>query len=470
MGMQCLWDEKLPGLGGVFQVRSTEALKDLELRVRRLVRKHEELRAQRLLALNGSFLLSLSAAPVVNGNTFRRRFRLHYSALSHSVQIRLSERFCLTVGGASHVQSSSGAGAAKLMLAANTSVIPGTNVRTSLNVTGTSPDCELSVSRSLSPHCFVQQKLGLSRDGRYLSLMMSPWLSRTIRGSLMGTFSSDPSLSFSLVKSSLRSGHRARVFCDLQPDSGEVGVMFKYKPVKGFSLKLCPTLSRQGLGLQLTCTKASRDTLSKLHWALQVRHASLGLRLTLCRCGLRFVVPLELWSEASGPLCAPDLALALAIWAVPPFILSVLRGGWLAVRGWVKDLWPKESPPSATNGSSDVQQDVSAQRHVLSPEAAKRRREEEAINGLVILEAHYGGNAGDGGNGNGPAGPEIDVTECLMARVRQSQLQLSNTPKSTLLGFGRHEAGVAARLTIQYRFGGQIYTRSFGETDVVILP
>lgn len=440
-----------------------DRLKDLELRVRRLVRKHEELRAQRLLALNGSFLLSLSAAPVVNGNTFRRRFRLHYSALSHSVQIRLSERFCVTVGGASHVQSSSGAGAAKLMLAANTSVIPGTNVRTSLNVTGTSPDCELSVSRSLSPHCFVQQKLGLSRDGRYLSLMMSPWLTRTIRGSLSGTFSSDPSLSFSLVKTSLRSGHRARVFCDLQPDSGELGVMFKYKPVKGFSLKLCPTIStRQGLGLQVTCTKASRDTLSKLHWALQVRHASLGLRLTLCRCGLRFVMPLELWSEASGPLSTPDLALALAIWAVPPFILSVLRAGWLAMHGWVKDLWSKESPASAENGSSDVQEDVSAQRQVLSPEATKRRREEEAINGLVILEAHYGGVSGDA--------PEIDVTECLMARVRQSQLQLSNTPKSTLLGFGRHEAGGAARLTIQYRFGGQIYTRSFGETDVVILP
>eukprot|EP00434_Breviolum_minutum_P008423 symbB.v1.2.007435.t1/scaffold454.1/size202171/9 len=406
-----------------------------ELRVRRLVRKHEELRAQRLLALNGSFLTSLSAAPVRSGDTFRRRFRLHYSALSHSVQIHLSERFCLTVGGACHVQSSSGAGAAKLMLAATTSVIPGTNVRTAVNVTGTSPDCDFSVSRSLSPQCFVQQKFGMSRDGRYLSLMVSPWLTRTIRGNLTGIFSSDPSLSFSLVKTSLKSGHRARVFCDLQADSGEVGVMFKYKPVKGFSMKLCPTLSRQGLGVQLTCSKASRDALSKLHWALQVRSASLGLRLTLCRCGLRFVVPVELWSEASGPLSATDVAVALAIWAAPPFIISVLRGGWLALHGWVKDMWASKEVPTSTANGSDMQQDAIRQRQVMSSEASKRRREEEAVNGLLILEALYGAE---------------DVTDCLMARVRRSQLQLSNAPKSTLLGFGGHQAS----LKIRYRFGG----------------
>ncbi|CAK9109624.1 unnamed protein product [Durusdinium trenchii] len=160
----------------------------------------------------------------------RSRFRLHYSALSHSVQIRLSVRpqcgrvfravvqalfsngcgeFKRTLahlgastlvqptachaayaertadelrklfahgaraGRASHVQSNSGAGAAKLMLAANT-----TAGHSEGEVTGTSPDAELSVGRSLSPHCFVQQKFGLSRDGRYLSLMFSPWLTR----------------------------------------------------------------------------------------------------------------------------------------------------------------------------------------------------------------------------------------------------------------------------------------------------
>eukprot|EP00913_Durusdinium_trenchii_P018616 g17494.t1 len=346
------------------------------------------------------------------------RFRLHYSALSHSVQIRLSERFSLTVGGASHVQSNSGAGAAKLMLAANTTVIPGTNVRASLNVTGTSPDAELSVGRSLSPHCFVQQKFGLSRDGRYLSLMFSPWLTRTLRGSLTGSFSSDSSLSFSLVKSSFGCGHRVRAFCDLQPESGEVGLMFKYKPVKGFSMKVSPSISRQGFGVQIICTKASSDALSKLHWALQVRTGGLGLRLTLYRCGLRFVIPVELWTEASGPLSATDIGLALAIWAAPPFVISLLRSGWLAL----SRLWASIS---------------------LSFERV----------------------APDDGDDNAE-----DVTDCLMARVRQSQLQLSNAPKSTLLGFGHHQAGDSAVLTIRYRFGGLTYTRSFGEKDVVILP
>ncbi|CAE8642655.1 unnamed protein product, partial [Polarella glacialis] len=38
-----------------------DRLKDLESRVQRLVQKHEELRSQRLLGLNGSFTLSLAA-------------------------------------------------------------------------------------------------------------------------------------------------------------------------------------------------------------------------------------------------------------------------------------------------------------------------------------------------------------------------------------------------------------------------
>lgn len=441
-----------------------DRLQDLELRVQGLVRKHEELRAQRLLGLNGSFLLSVSTAPVASAPTFKRRFRLHYSALSHSVQIRLSERFSLTVGGASHVQSNSGAGAAKLMLAANTTVIPGTNVRASLNVTGTSPDAELSVGRSLSPHCFVQQKFGLSRDGRYLSLMFSPWLTRTLRGSLTGSFSSDPSLSFSLVKSSFGCGHRVRAFCDLQPESGEVGLMFKYKPVKGFSMKVSPSISRQGFGVQIICTKASSDALSKLHWALQVRTGGLGLRLTLYRCGLRFVIPVELWTEASGPLSATDIGLALAIWAAPPFVISLLRSGWLALsRLWATSA---DAAPKAA-ATEKLQEEAGTQRMLVADEARRRRKDEEAMNGLVILEALYGTSSPPSSE---EGADNVDVTDCLMARVRQSQLQLSNAPKSTLLGFGHHQAGDSAVLTIRYRFGGLTYTRSFGEKDVVILP
>ncbi|CAK9016018.1 Uncharacterized protein C9E9.15 [Durusdinium trenchii] len=130
-------------------------LKDLELRVQGLVRKHEEI-----------------------GTGLPGRFRLHYSALSHSVQIRLSERFSLTVGGASTLVQPTACHAAYAERTADELRKLFAHGARAGRVTGTSPDAELSVGRSLSPHCFVQQKFGLSRDGRYLSLMFSPWLTR----------------------------------------------------------------------------------------------------------------------------------------------------------------------------------------------------------------------------------------------------------------------------------------------------
>ncbi|CAJ1394580.1 unnamed protein product [Effrenium voratum] len=450
-----------------------DRVKDLESRVRRLVRKHEELRAQRLLGLNGSFLLSSAATPATPASIFNRRFRLHYSALSYAVQVQLSERFKVSIGCASHVQSSSGSGAAKLMLAANTSVVPGTNVRTMLNVTGSSPEAELSVLRSLSPNCTVQQKLGFSRDGRHFSLQLSPWLSRTLRGGLTWNFSGDPSLSFFLNKTSLSCGHSVRFFTDLQPGVGEVGFRFKYKPVKGFSLKLSPTVARQGPGLQMTCSKASRDGLTKLHWALNVRLRGLGLRLTICRCGLRFVLPLEIWAESDGPLPASELAMAATLWAAAPFVISLLRQGWLFLSNLNSD---QGSDSSAKDAKDDlaVQQEAAGQRALLAEEAARRRKEEEAVNGLMILSATYGaaiqtpaealGRRSDG------VGKRVDVTPCLMARVKNSSLQLSDAPKSRLLGFGPTEAGDAAVLEIHYQFGGRSYTQSFGEHEVVMLP
>ncbi|CAE8695518.1 unnamed protein product, partial [Polarella glacialis] len=63
----------------------------------------------------------------------------------------------------------------------------------------------------------------------------------------------------------------ARLFLNLEEGTGDVGVQLKYKPVKGFSLKLAPSVSSRGWAVQATCSKSARDGLSKLHWALQVR-------------------------------------------------------------------------------------------------------------------------------------------------------------------------------------------------------
>eukprot|EP00931_Biecheleriopsis_adriatica_P088187 TRINITY_DN62560_c0_g1_i1.p1 TRINITY_DN62560_c0_g1~~TRINITY_DN62560_c0_g1_i1.p1 ORF type:complete len:554 (-),score=108.01 TRINITY_DN62560_c0_g1_i1:96-1757(-) len=464
-------DEEEGGQKGVLSLPE-DRVKELETRVQRLVRKHEELRSQRYLGLNGSFLMSVSAARQPDGTLLQRRFRLHYSAVSHTVQIHATERLRFSVGCASHVQANSGAGAAKLMLAANSNVAAGTNVRAALTVTGAIPEGEISVTRSLSPHCQVQQKVGFSRDGRALSLTVTPWLSRTLRGSLGGSIGAERNLSFSLIKTSLACGHSARLFCNMLPGAGELGLMFKYKPYKGLSMKLAPSLSHRGWSLQATCTKALDDGLTKLHWALQVRAQSLALRLTLCRCGLRFVLPLELWPEAAGPLPAAEVGLAALLWVAPPLVLRLLRSSYLALRrNFGSQAFAASERGQLQPGSEDAQA-ASQQRAIIATDAARRRKEEEDCCGLVILTAKYGVPKATGDQ----LEDSVDVTDCLMAKVRQSQLHISNAPKSTLLGFGRERppsqdtAWQAPVLQVRYRFGGVEYARSFGERDAVLLP
>lgn len=264
----------------------------------------------------------------------------------------------------------------------------------------------------------------------------------------------------------------------LQPGTGELNAQLKCKPCKDFSLKLGPSLSPQGWALQATCTKAFPDGPTKLHWALRVRRRSLSLRLTLCRGGLRFNFPLELWPEAAGPLPVSELGLALAVWAVPPLGLRVLRGCWLAANSWLQ-AWRKTSTASAVVDEAEPAEaeeeaggEAEEQRRLVAGEAQRRRSEEASVRGLEILSARYGDPALVAAPG--PPGPGVvDVTDCLMAKVRRSRLAVSSAPKSTLLGF-RDPRGASAleppALCVRYRFGPGEYSRVFGDEEPVLLP
>ena len=63
---------------------------------------------------------------------------------------------------------------------------------------------------------------------------------------------------------------------------------------------------------------------------------------------------------------------------------------------------------------------------------------------------------------------DLDVTDVLMARVRDSGLSLSATSKANLVGI-RHPTG-GYRLEVKYRYGDKTYERSFSDTDLVLLP
>lgn len=486
-------------VGGVLSVKE-DRLKHLEGRVRLLMRKREELQTQRLLGLSGSFTLAAVAAPGLHGAHLRRRYRLQYSATSHSVQIALAEKLKVTVGCASHVQGSNGVGAAKLLLAAVLQLSSLTTLRTSVSYLGSTPEFDIGLARVINDHCTVQQKTQISGDGKSMSLTFLPWLSKTTRANLGLTCGDDPSCSLGLVKRSSSSSSSAKVFrtfMTIQPGGAELGAQIKVKPSRDFSLKLAPTISQRGWALQVTCTKVvDAERLTKLQWVLRVRRRSLLLRLNLCRSGLRFSFPLELWPETGGKVPPVELAVALVVWGAAPLVarglslsgqslLQFLRRHGALRRTMNGGLGssPKEAAQEEAEAALVADQRAAAaaaaaaareQRQLIEREALRKRSSEEAQHGLVILQARYGdpelveGAGPDEATGVGVG--VIDVTECLMARVSLSRLQISETPKASLLGFCNPRGRGSCALHIRYRFGGMEYARTFGDTEAVVLP
>merc|ERR1712113_1222299 len=111
------------------------------------------------------------------------------------------------------------------------------------------------------------------------------------------------------------------------------------------------------------------------------------------------------------------------------------------------------------------------QRRLMEREASRRRTAEASDNGLEIIWARYGDPALAVMEGHAGAGV-IDVTDCLMAKVRSSKLFISDRPKSSLLGFcvpPVHEcyrevegpmSSVRARvLHVAYHYGGVAHAR-----------
>eukprot|EP00747_Dinoflagellata_sp_TGD_P183805 gnl/TRDRNA2_/TRDRNA2_38954_c0_seq1.p1 gnl/TRDRNA2_/TRDRNA2_38954_c0~~gnl/TRDRNA2_/TRDRNA2_38954_c0_seq1.p1 ORF type:complete len:582 (+),score=80.45 gnl/TRDRNA2_/TRDRNA2_38954_c0_seq1:154-1899(+) len=475
-----------------------DRVKILEARVLQLVRRHEELRAQRLLALTGVLTLSLSAGPDRVGSYLRRRYRMQYSATSQSVQIALSERLKVSLGCASHIQGANGLGVAKLMLGGSWRSGAFSSARLAMNVTGATPEVEAALVRSISPHVSVCQKASVSREGTSLGLAAYSWLSTTCRGSLSWSLGADPSCSINVVKRSSSSGHSVRLSVAMRPAGGELGASAKYKPSRDFSLKVEPSLSTSsGLTVGLICTKSLGDELTKLQWALRLRARGLSARFTFNRAGLRFAIPIELWCEAAGPVPPSQLGLAVALWAAPPFAirsLSQLGGMLCSLVRKLLALGTRSTRTESTAKTAEAREEgadldaqgmtsVSAQEQqgLIRREAERRRSEETACRGLEIVCARFGDPLHVCDKHDSTGSRVIEVTDCLMAKVRRSQLYISTAPKSSLLGFydpvacsdgqgNKADSSSRSVLWIHYRFGGRDYRRTFQDCEAVLLP
>lgn len=476
-------DEDEDGLGGSRPDQlcvPDDRLQDLERRVKSLMRRREELRTQRLLGLQGSFTFAAAAVPGVTGDRWRRRCFLQYCATSHNVQIAAADNLKVTVGCASHVQGANGAGVGKLLLSAATQLDSKTTARATFGATGTFPDLDLSIGRVAGENCVLQQRVAFSSNGSAMSFSAFPWLSRTVRGNTTLALGSNPSLSLGCMKRSRTAGHNATFSLELSRGDLQIGSQFKYKATKDFNLKIAPSLGLSGWTVEAICSKALDEGLTKLSWALRLRRQSAQVRITLARSGLRFSMPIELWPNSAGPITLIDYFIFFAAWALPPFAFKL---GWLLYRG-VRGMWLDKAAiadsaekvnPNGRNvgGGPDEPAAVavtiaSEQRLMVQRDATRNRSLEETQNGLVITLARYG----TANTVSGACSSAIDVTDCLMAKVRRSRLHISDAPKSTLLGFNVPDASAAGPqvLYVRYRFGGVEQEQTFGDTAVVMLP
>eukprot|EP00928_Gymnodinium_smaydae_P054878 TRINITY_DN38575_c0_g1_i1.p1 TRINITY_DN38575_c0_g1~~TRINITY_DN38575_c0_g1_i1.p1 ORF type:complete len:592 (-),score=113.05 TRINITY_DN38575_c0_g1_i1:90-1784(-) len=462
-----------------------DRLQSLERRVTQLVRRHTELKAQRLLGVQGSFTLAASAGPPgLHSALLRRRYRLQYSAVTHSLQVVVGG-VRLTAGCTMHVQGANGAGASNVTIGASSALGQGTTARgsVSLPVGSTQPALDVAISRNALSHCSVQQRVQCSADGATMSFTAYPWLTRTVRGSFAVAYGADPHIQIGLGRRTASPSRHFGTLLTLRPEGGgSLSARAKYRPVEGFSVKVEPSLTVRGLAVQATCSKALGDGLTKLRWSIVVRQRGLALRLALCRSGLRFVLPLELWPESAGTPPAREIALVVAAWALPPLLIRLLRESWLALRPAAKAASAEVAVPAAASDTADTRRATAATeaehyRNLVTRDAQRRRSEEASIRGLEILHARYGRSARLR-EATALEDDVVDVTECLMAKVRQSRLQISDAPKATILGFGGASApsrdnGRERRplqLYVHYRFGGVEHDRIFGETEPVHLP
>ena len=417
----------------------------LEHRVRTLMRTSDELHAQRFLQPTVSMTMGsriLQYSPLYH--------TWSYTATQAGVSM-LTGKHSLALFASAHTQRG-GAAVSRASLILGSAFSPSITTRAVVHVMGGRwPGFEVMVQKSVSDETVLRQTFSVDK-AITVSTEWIQQLGAVVIGTLGVTLGQTRGISMELVKKAGGpfSRFRAKVRLGLVSDGLlSLSSKVKFVPVNGIELHVGPSINSTGnLSFDLAFQTELPPLVEEqegafptlLQWSLGLEYPqNLTVGIKLSRGGFNFNFPIDLPEvETKWALIA-----ALALWTFAPF----------ATRGLLSQVTVSktaaEPNPNPTHTSEGAQE-----RARLVPEATERRRVEEGIEGLVIIDAKYA--------------DLLDVTDVLMARVRNSSLALSSTTKSTLVGFRYPTAGHDLRII--YTYGDKQYERIFHDNEVVILP
>ena len=427
-------------------VAPVDKLSQLERRVRGLIRSSDELNVQRWL--QPQVEITMGARILQYNSPFY--YSWSHTATSAGIAM-LSGKYSLSVFVSSHMQRG-GAGVSRATIVLGTAFTPTLTSRAMLHVMGGRwPGIELMLQKQISDETVIRQTFGFGGS----ITAGAEWIQQlgvSLIGTLGVSFAGTRGISLELAKKdanadggSFVENLKAKIRLGLV-SSGEVSIGGKVKFLASDKLEIHigPTVSSTtGVALELAVQTELEPIVEEQEgafptfftWSLSLGiPTDLTLGLKLSRGGFNFNFPIELpqietkWALITG----------LALWTLAPFVANQV--GKIVRK------------PSLSKQVCDYEGET--ERNAIIPEAVERRRTEENCDGLVIVNAIYAN--------------KIDVTNVLMAKVRNSTLTLSSETKSTLVGFRHPTAG--HNLVVVYKYGGKVYERTFADNEIVILP
>jgi hypothetical protein len=431
-------------------VPSTEKLANLQERVKRLVRSSEELNAQRFLQPSGSITIGTR---ILSYNPFYRSWS--HSATSFGVSVYSAGKHSLSLYSSSHVQRG-GAAITRASFILGTALSPSITTRSIVHFMGGRwPALELMVQKSLTDRTVVRQTLAFDSGSFVVNTEWIQQLAEALIGTLGVSLGASRGMSIELAKKlggSFLPDWRGKLRFGLST-AGEVSIggKAKFKAGEGLEFHAGPNvnLAKGSVDFELAVQTELEPIVKEqegafptmLTWsiALELPDEELTVGIKLSRGGYTFHFPIQL----PAPETKWALIGALAVWTFSPLCVRTVKR-LLAKRPNASEEKPVVEPESDLGES---------ERCALRQEASDRRAKEQAVNGLVIIEAKYA---------------DQDVTDVLMARVRDGQLSLSSNTKSKLVGIRYPTPG--HDLFVRYMYGTKSYDRVFRDSDIVLLP
>lgn len=235
-------------------------------------------------------------------------------------------------------------------------------------------------------------------------------------------------------------------------------------------------------------------------------HAFTGLTwiLQLQQADISFSLPIHIASLGPLPYYAPKLAyLCLVSGIIDAVIGDIFQAGRtnFAAIETSESLSSNHSRQAFNRNQALLlkwqkkERDAKEQKQLMQPTADAKRKQEEDINGLVILKATYGSRYPQHNE------PAIDVTTPLQFWVINSQLSLPESTKSHMLGFydvlGKaneinssldspsfwntlwqmkdprtlsHETELRSFLNVRYKMGGSVFEVTVADEEPLKLP